>query len=87
MEAWEDFHKISDEFEILTGAPNAIVSSNWVSVGGVDLNTGRTFNIRYYSSDDTGVAELYGTHVGAVFANGQVVLRDSRGVKSYRIPR
>jgi hypothetical protein len=86
-EAWEDFHKISDEFEILTAASNAIVSSNWVSVGGVDLSTHRTFNIRYYSSDDTGSAELYGTHVGAVIANARVVLRDTKGLKSYAVPR
>ncbi|GIU80050.1 MAG: hypothetical protein KatS3mg005_3288 [Bryobacteraceae bacterium] len=86
-EAWEDFHKISDEFEILTAASNAIVSSNWVSVGGVDLSTNRTFNIRFYSSDDTGAAGLYGTHVGAVIANARVVLRDTAGIKSYAVPR
>ena len=87
MEAWEDFHKISDEAEVLTAAPNAVVVSNWVSVGGVDLATDRTFNIRYYSSDDTGAAGLYGTHIGAVIANGQVILRDTRGLKAYRVPR
>ena len=87
MQAWEDFHKISDEAEVLTATPNAVVVSNWVSVGGVDLATDRTFNIRYYSSDDTGAAGLYGTHIGAVFANGQVILRDTRGLKAYRVPQ
>jgi|GEM_PF-3461434 hypothetical protein len=87
MEAWEDFHKISDEAEVLTATPNAVVVSNWVAVGGVDLVTHRTFNIRYYSSDDTGAAGLYGTHVGAVIANGQVILRDTRGLKAYRVPQ
>ncbi|MCS7041676.1 MAG: PQQ-like beta-propeller repeat protein [Bryobacteraceae bacterium] len=86
-EAWEDFHKISDEFEVLTATPNAVVVANWVSVGGVDLATHRTFNIRFYSTDDTGAAGLYGTHVGAVIANGRVVLRDTAGLKSYAIPR
>ncbi len=86
-EAWEDFHKISDEFEVLTATPNAVVVSNWVSVGGVDLATHRTFNIRFYSTDDTGAAGLFGTHVGAVIASGRVVLRDTAGLKSYSIPR
>ncbi len=86
-EAWEDFHKISDEFEVLTGASNGIVSSNWVSVGGVDLSSHRTFNIRFYSTDDTGGAGLYGTHVGAVLANGRAVLRDTAGLKSYATPQ
>lgn len=82
--SWEDFHKISDEFEVLTAAQNGIVVSNWVSVGGIDLATERTFNIRLYSSDDSGGAGLYGTHIGAVIANGRVVLRDTQGIKSYR---
>lgn len=82
--SWEDFHKISDEFEVLTGARNGVVVSNWVSVGGVDLATERTFNIRFYSTDDTGGAGLYGMHVGAVIANGRVLVRDTQGIKCYR---
>lgn len=81
--AWEDFHKIADEGETLTGAANAIVSSTWVSAGGIDLETDRTFNLRFYSSDDTGSAGLYGSQTGAVIANGRVILRDSQGLRSY----
>ncbi len=85
--SWEDFHKIADEGEVLTAAQNALVSSTWVSVGGIDTETGRTFNIRMYSSDDSGGAGLYGvSDAGAVIANGRIVLRDSAGIKSYRLP-
>ncbi|HBY64526.1 MAG TPA: hypothetical protein DEH78_32300 [Solibacterales bacterium] len=85
--AWEDFHKIADEGEVLTAASNAVFSSNWVSAGGIDLGTEATFNVRFYSSDDTGGAGLYGSQTGAVVANGRIVLRDSQGIKSYTIPR
>jgi outer membrane protein assembly factor BamB len=84
--AYEDFHKIADEGEVLTGCQNAILSSTWVSDGGVDTETGLTFNIRVYSSDDSGNAPLYGAGTGVVVANGRVVLRDSQGIKSYVMP-
>jgi hypothetical protein len=84
--AYEDFHKIADEGEILTGCQNAILSSTWASDGGVDTETGLTFNIRVYGSDDSGNSLLNGAGVGVVVANGRVVLRDSKGIKSYVMP-
>ncbi|HMO51366.1 MAG TPA: PQQ-binding-like beta-propeller repeat protein [Kiritimatiellia bacterium] len=78
-----DVHKVSDEGEILTGAQNAIMTSTWVSNGGWDVENERTFNVRFYSSDDLGGAPLYGGAVGVVVANGRVIVRDTSGVKSY----
>ncbi|HMP72335.1 MAG TPA: PQQ-binding-like beta-propeller repeat protein [Kiritimatiellia bacterium] len=78
-----DVHKVSDEGEVLTGCANALISTTWVSDGGYDLESGQTFNVRYYSSDDLGGAPLYGAAAGAVLANGRVILRDTTGIKSY----
>jgi hypothetical protein len=86
MVGYEDFHKLADEGEILTGCQNAILSSTWVSDGGVDTETGLTFNIRLYSADDSGNAPLYGAGTGVVVANGRVILRDGKGIKSYVMP-
>ncbi|MCS6772228.1 MAG: PQQ-binding-like beta-propeller repeat protein [Kiritimatiellae bacterium] len=81
--AWGDIHKVSDEGEVLTACENALVSSTWVNEGGWDLDAERSFNIRYYSSNDLGEAPLYGSSCGAVFANGWIILRDTVGVKGY----
>lgn len=86
MAVYGDVHKVSDEGEVLTGCANAILSSTWVSVGGYDLSTERTFNVRYYSSDDLGGAPLYGGAAGAVIANGRVILRDTQGIKCHAVP-
>ncbi len=86
IEAYGDIHKVSDEGEVLTGGANAILSSTWVSNGGYDLDSERTFNVRYYSSDDLGGAPLYGAAAGMVVANGRIVVRDTRGIKSYAVP-
>jgi hypothetical protein len=82
--AWEDFHKIADEGEVLTACQNAVLSSTWVSDGGIDIETEQTFNVRGYSSDDLGGAALYGTGAGIVIANGHVFTRDSEGIKAYK---
>lgn len=80
MDAVGDIHKVSNEGELLTGCQNAIVSSTWVNDGGWDTQRERTFNIRYYSSDDLGGAPAYGSGAGAVFAEGHVILRNTQGV-------
>ncbi len=85
VDAWDDIHKVSDEGEFLTACENAVVSSTWVSDGGWDTERERTFNIRYYSSADLGEAPLYGAAAGAVFANGRIILRDTKGVKAYAV--
>jgi len=84
--AYEDFHKIADEGEVLTGCQNAILSSTWASDGGVDTETGLTFNVRVYGSDDSGNSLLNGAGVGVVVANGRVIIRDSNGIRSYVMP-
>ena len=83
---YEDFHKIADEGEVLTGCQNAILSSTWASDGGVGAETGLTFNIRLYGADDSGNSPLNGAGTGLVVANGRVIIRDSKGIKSYVIP-
>lgn len=86
MVGYEDFHKLADEGEILMGCQNAILSSTWVN-GGVDTETGLTFNIRLYSADDSGNAPLWNcAGTGVVVANGRVILRDGKGIKSYVMP-
>ncbi|MCS6772393.1 MAG: hypothetical protein NZ740_10300, partial [Kiritimatiellae bacterium] len=75
-----DIHKVSDEGELVTGCHNAIVTSTWVNDGGWDTLRERTFNLRYYSSDDIGGAPVYGSSAGAVFAQGYVILRNTEGV-------
>lgn len=82
-QAWGDIHKVSDEGEIQTACENALVSSTWVNEGGWDTERERSFNIRYYSTDDLGGAPIYGSSAGAVFAGGRIILRDTSGVKVY----
>jgi outer membrane protein assembly factor BamB len=84
--AHEDFHKISDEQEVLTACQNAVLASTWVSDGGIDIESERTFNIQFYSPDDTGGAPLYGSGCGIVIANNAVILRDTNGLKRFLIP-
>lgn len=79
----DNLHKISDEGEVMTGVSNAIVSSNWVADGAYDLESQKIFNIRSYSSDDTGSAAVYGGSAGVIFANGRVITKDTLGIHSF----
>lgn len=84
-DAYGDIHKVSDEGELLTGCQNAIVSSTWVNDGGWDTERERTFNIRYHSSDDLGGAVTYGSHAGAVFAGGYVLIRTTHALETFPV--
>lgn len=76
-----DFHKIGDEGEILTGTKNAVFSSTWVADGGIDLNSGSTFNVKEYSSCDANCTPgtLFGDGAGIVVAGNKVYTRTHSG--------
>lgn len=80
----EEIHKVSDEPVNLSATRNALLVSTWVGYGGLDLTTGSTFNIRYYGSDDTTDALPRGESI-AIVGGGYVIIRDSVGVKAYKV--
>lgn len=84
MIEYEDFHKVGDEGDELTATRNALLISNWVSMGGIDLNSGSTFNIRFYGSDDTTENRIFGESF-IVVANGNLYIRDSEGLKTFKV--
>lgn len=81
---YEDFHLVGDEHEFVTAVKNALMLSSWAGAGGIDINSGSSFNIVDYGANDTNRDRLRGK-AGVVASNGKLFFRDNRGIKAYNI--